>query len=39
MPIPLKVLLEPPPLFSDLPEAQYQCSCFGGTDDIFEEDQ
>ncbi len=37
MPIPLRVLTEPDPLFADLDEVR-QCGCFGGTECILDEE-
>lgn len=38
MPIPLAVLIEPEPLFKDLPDSRFECSCFGGNESVFDDD-
>jgi 3'-phosphoadenosine 5'-phosphosulfate sulfotransferase (PAPS reductase)/FAD synthetase len=39
MPIPLKVLIEPEPLFAAMDErAMTSCSCFGGSDTVFDDE-
>lgn len=39
MPLPLAVLIEPPPLFANLPDAHYSCSCFGGNECVIDDDE
>jgi hypothetical protein len=37
LPVPLSVIVQPDPLFADLPEAK--CGCFGGKDCVLEDDE